>query len=283
MPARYVMLTMSVHDEDADLAIGVLSGYPIVGIEQGQDTLTACFEQNDWQADFVDAVSTELSAMNVRIHGTHVQVLEDRNWNAEWEASIDPVVVNDRIVIVPEWRTDEFEQPLRLVITPKMSFGTGHHATTRMMCRLLERYVSHGSSWIDVGTGTGVLAILAALLGAEHVYAFDNDEWSFVNSQENIVRNKVQERVRLEHADLHAVTLPRCSGLAANLYRHLVIPYSSAFVSAVEPGGIILLSGILRYDADEVCAPFLELGCTIEELLTETEWCAIALRTRSVS
>lgn len=283
MPARYVMLTISVHDEDADLTVGVLSGYPIVGVEQGQDTLTACFEQNDWQADFVESITTELSAMNVRVHGTHVQVLEDRNWNAEWEASIDPVVVNDRIVIVPEWRSDEFEQPLRLVITPKMSFGTGHHATTRMMCRLMEQYVAPGSSWIDVGTGTGVLAILAALLGAENVYAFDNDEWSYVNSQENIARNKVEDRVRLEHADLHAVTLPRCSGLAANLYRHLVIPYSSAFVSAVEPGGVILLSGILRYDADEVCAPFLELGCTIEELLTETEWCAIALRTRSAS
>jgi len=277
------MLTISVHDEDADLTVGVLSGYPIVGVEQGQDTLTACFEQNDWQADFVESITTELSAMNVRVHGTHVQVLEDRNWNAEWEASIDPVVVNDRIVIVPEWRSDEFEQPLRLVITPKMSFGTGHHATTRMMCRLMEQYVAPGSSWIDVGTGTGVLAILAALLGAENVYAFDNDEWSYVNSQENIARNKVEDRVRLEHADLHAVTLPRCSGLAANLYRHLVIPYSSAFVSAVEPGGVILLSGILRYDADEVCAPFLELGCTIEELLTETEWCAIALRTRSAS
>lgn len=283
MPARYVMFTMSVHDEDADLAVGVLSGYPIVGVEQGQDTLTVCFEQNDWQADYVESITSELSAMKVRIHGTHVQVLEDRNWNAEWEASIEPVVVNDRIVIVPEWRSEEFEQPLRLVITPKMSFGTGHHATTRMMCRLMERYVAPGSSWIDVGTGTGVLAILAALLGAEHVFAFDNDEWSYVNSQENIERNAVSDRVRLDHADLHAVTLPQCSGLAANLYRHLVIPYSGAFVSAVQPGGIILLSGILRYDADEVCAPFLQLGCTIEELLTETEWCAIALRTRSAS
>ena len=127
--------------------------------------------------------------MNVIVHGTHVQVLDDRNWNAEWEASIEPVVVNDRIVIVPEWRTEEFSQPLRLVITPKMSFGTGHHATTRMMCRLMEQYVQPDSTWIDVGTGTGVLAILAALLGARDVFAFDNDEWSFVNSQENIERN----------------------------------------------------------------------------------------------
>lgn len=283
MPARYVMFTMSVHDEDADVAIGVLSGYPLVGVEQGLDSLTACFEQNDWQADFAEAIVAELATMNVIVHGTHAQVLEDRNWNAEWEASIEPVVVNERIVIVPEWRTEEFTQPLRLVITPKMSFGTGHHATTRMMCRLMEQYVQPDSTWIDVGTGTGVLAILAARLGARDVFAFDNDEWSFVNSQENIERNNVADRVRLEHVDLHAVELPHCSGLAANLYRHLVIPYAATFVNAVEPGGVILLSGILRYDADEVCAPFLELGCRIEELLTETEWCAIALRTPGAS
>lgn len=282
MPARYVMFTLSVHDEDADLVMAVLSGYPIVGVEQGLDSLSVCFEQNDWQADYADAIRSELATMNVRVHGAHVQVVEDRNWNAEWEASIEPVIVNERIIIVPEWRTEEFPHPLRLVITPKMSFGTGHHATTRMMCQLLEQYVQPGSRWIDVGTGTGVLAILAARLGAEYVYAFDNDEWSYVNSQENILRNDVTDAIHLEHTDLHNATLPLSSGLAANLYRHLVIPHAKAFVESVQPGGVLLLSGILRYDADDVTAPFLELGCRVEELRTETEWCAIALRTGGI-
>ena len=283
MPTRYVMLTLSIHDEDSEIAVGVLSGYPIVGIEQGMDSMTVCFEQNDWQADYQGAISQELATMNVTVHGSHAEVLDDRNWNAEWESSIEPVVVNERIVIVPEWYSESVPQPIRLVITPKMSFGTGHHSTTRMMCRLVEKHVEPGSSWIDVGTGTGVLAILAALLGAQSVFAFDNDEWSYSNALENIDRNDVAAVVHLEHAELQAVGLPLSSGLAANLYRHLVIPHAESFVRSVQPGGMILLSGILRYDADDVCAPFLAMGCEIDEIMSETEWCAIALRTPKAS
>ncbi|MBM4178746.1 MAG: 50S ribosomal protein L11 methyltransferase [Ignavibacteria bacterium] len=281
MATRYVLLTLAVHDEDLDLIMGVLSGYPIMGVEQGMDQITVCFEQNDWQEPYASAIPEEIASL-----GLHVAVItqgteEDQNWNAEWEASIDPVVVNERIVIVPEWRAHEYNLPLTLNITPKMSFGTGHHATTRMMCKLTEQYVQADEKWIDVGTGTGVLAILAARLGASHVFAFDNNEWSIVNSRENIERNGVQDKISLQMSELQETALPPCDGLAANLYRHLVIPYASVFIASVKPGGIILVSGILKYDFDEVAEPFVERGCLVEESLAETEWCAIAFRTPS--
>ncbi len=279
MPKRYVLLTLSIPEEDMDLAMGVLSGYPLLGVEQGLDACTVCFEQNDWQQGYENSIVAELQQVGVAVELVKLSTEEDQNWNAEWEASIDPVVVNERIIIVPEWRAEEFSYPMTLVITPKMSFGTGHHATTRMMCRLMEVYAKPGDTWIDVGTGTGVLAIMAAKLGATSVYAFDNNEWSIVNSQENVARNAVEHIVRLEQVELQDVQLPRCNGLAANLYRHLVIPYAQAFIDAVEPGGIILVSGILKYDRDDVAAPFLEAGCTLVDELTETEWCALALTT----
>jgi ribosomal protein L11 methyltransferase len=279
MPKRYVLLTLSIPEEDMDLAMGVLSGYPLLGVEQGLDACTVCFEQNDWQQGYENSIVAELQQLGVAVELVKLGIEEDQNWNAEWEASIDPVVVNERIIIVPEWRAEEFSYPMTLVITPKMSFGTGHHATTRMMCRLMEVYAKPGDTWIDVGTGTGVLAIMAAKLGATSVYAFDNNEWSIVNSQENVARNAVEHIVRLEQVELQDVQLPRCNGLAANLYRHLVIPYAQAFIDAVEPGGIILVSGILKYDRDDVAAPFLEAGCTLVDELAETEWCALALIT----
>ncbi len=279
MPKRYVLLTLSIPEEDMDLAMGVLSGYPLLGVEQGLDACTVCFEQNDWQQGYENSIVAELQQVGVAVELVKLGTEEDQNWNAEWEASIDPVVVNERIIIVPEWRAEEFSYPMTLVITPKMSFGTGHHATTRMMCRLMEVYAKPGDTWIDVGTGTGVLAIMAAKLGATSVYAFDNNEWSIVNSQENVARNAVEHIVRLEQVELQDVQLPRCNGLAANLYRHLVIPYAQAFIDAVEPGGIILVSGILKYDRDDVAAPFLEAGCTLVDELAETEWCALALTT----
>ena len=279
MPKRYVLLTLSIPEEDMDLAMGVLSGYPLLGVEQGLDACTVCFEQNDWQQGYENSIVAELQQVGVAVELVKLSTEEDQNWNAEWEASIDPVVVNERIIIVPEWRAEEFSYPMTLVITPKMSFGTGHHATTRMMCRLMEVYAKPGDTWIDVGTGTGVLAIMAAKQGATSVYAFDNNEWSIVNSQENVARNAVEHIVRLEQVELQDVQLPRCNGLAANLYRHLVIPYAQAFIDAVEPGGIILVSGILKYDRDDVAAPFLEAGCTLVDELAETEWCALALTT----
>ncbi|MDZ4746679.1 MAG: 50S ribosomal protein L11 methyltransferase [bacterium] len=278
MPTNYVLITFALPEEQNDLAMGVLSAYPLIGVEEGVDVITACFDQDLWQDEWATQIPADLKEMGITTSVVHQDVIPEQNWNAEWEQSIDPVVVNERITIVPEWRVDEVDAPLKLIITPKMSFGTGHHATTRMMCILVEKYVKRGDAWVDVGTGTGVLAILAAKLGAREVFAFDNNEWSIDNARENIDRNDVTAQIRLEQATLQDMQLPHCDGIAANLYRHLVIPYASAFVSAVRPGGTILVSGILKYDAQEVTEPFLALGCTLLETLTETEWCAIALR-----
>lgn len=276
---RYVLLSIAIPEEQFDLMSGILSTYPIVGIEEGMDELTVCFEQNDWQDHYRESILEECAEIGVKATILKVGTEEDQNWNAEWEKTVDPVVVNERIVIVPEWRADEYDAPLKLVITPKMSFGTGHHATTRMMCLLMERYVVPADRWIDVGTGTGVLAILARKLGASWVYAFDNNEWSVLNSQENIERNGVVEGILLEQKELQEVELPPVDGIAANLYRHLVIPYAAAFTKAVKPGGVILVSGILKYDADEIRAAFTDAGCTEVERLDESEWSAIAFRT----
>jgi ribosomal protein L11 methyltransferase len=279
MPTRYILISLAIPEEQKDVATAVLSTYPLTGIEEGFDQCTVTFEQNDWQDDYRDSILDELKGAGVEATLVNVGTEEDQNWNAEWEASIDPVIVNDRIVIVPEWKADEMEAPFKLIITPKMSFGTGHHATTRMMCQLTERYVKEGEYWIDAGTGTGVLAILAVKLGARGAFAFDNNEWSIVNSQENIDRNGVADKVELLQAELGKITLPKCDGLAANLYRHLVLDHAEEFVGVVRSGGPILISGILKYDADEIINKFTMLDCTLEDQLAESEWVGLAFRT----
>ncbi len=281
MPTRYVLLSLRIPEEHTDAAVAMLSQYPIQGIEMGLDSMVVCFEQNDWIDEYAEGIATDLSAAQIPFSVEEIGTEEDQNWNAEWEASVDPVIVNDRIAIVPEWRVDEVSAPLKLVITPKMSFGTGHHATTRMMCRLVETYTTTGSNWIDVGTGTGVLAILAVKLGASKVLAFDNNEWSIVNAQENITRNGCGGAIELHQQDLEGMQLPVSDGLAANLYRHLVVPFARKLVAAVKPNGIILISGILKYDKADVVQPFLDLQCTVEEYLEEGEWCAVAFRRTS--
>ncbi len=279
MPTSYILLFISVPDEYFDLASAVLSTYPVIGLEMGTDQIMACFEQSEWKDQFRESIISDMDQYKIPASIISIKEEESQNWNAEWEASIEPVIVNERIAIVPEWRAAEFTQPLTLIITPKMSFGTGHHATTRMMCRLMEDSVQVGDFWTDAGTGTGVLAILAAKLGAASVFAFDNNEWSALNAQENVERNGVSETVNVVQLEIQDVDFPHTDGLAANLYRHLVIPYAATFVKSVKPGGSILLSGILVYDKEEVIEPFVQLGCVVVEALQETEWCAIRLRT----
>ncbi|MBI2793480.1 MAG: 50S ribosomal protein L11 methyltransferase [Ignavibacteria bacterium] len=277
MPRRYVLFSMSIPEEESDLAMGVLSLYPITGVELKTDMAIACFDQVDWSEGFESAIITDLRAIGVHANYVKATVEEDQNWNAEWESSINPIVVNENIVIVPEWKSNAVSAPIKLIISPKMSFGTGHHSTTRMMCRLMERYVRTSSTWVDVGTGTGVLAILAAKLGAANVYAFDNDEWSILNAKENIERNGCQEIIQLEQKELGHSVLPKCDGIAANLYRHLVIPFANTFIQALNSYGVIIVSGILSYDFEDVIKPFVDSKCTIEEKLTEGEWCAVAI------
>jgi ribosomal protein L11 methyltransferase len=281
MPTRYILFKLRIHDEHHDDAAGLLSAYPIEGIEVGMDLLSVCFTQSNWKPEFESAILSDLAAASIPVLSSELGTEEDQNWNAEWEKSIDPVVVNERIVILPEWRADEHpEIPMRLIITPKMSFGTGHHATTRMMCRLMEDLVEPGSRWIDVGTGTGVLAILAVKLGASHVYAFDNSEWSVINAQENIERNDTAHAITLEEKGLDDVAFTeQVDGIAANLYRHLVIPYAPTFVKVVRPGGVICVSGILKYDIEDISDAFRATGAEEIASLAESEWCALAFRT----
>lgn len=278
MSTRFILLSLHIPEEHTDAAVAALSQYPLQGIEMGLDSMVVCFEQNDWQEDYVTHILQDMKDFGVPAKVVEVGTEDDQNWNAEWEASIDPVIVNERIAIVPEWRVDDVDAPLKLVITPKMSFGTGHHATTRMMCRLVEQYAKEGDTWIDVGTGTGVLAVLAVKMGATHVLAFDNNEWSIVNARENIERNECSHAIELIQQDLENMVLPTCDALAANLYRHLVVPYASHFVESVKPGGVLLVSGILIYDKDEVIQPFQELKCRVDAYHEEGEWCAVAFR-----
>jgi ribosomal protein L11 methyltransferase len=204
-----------------------------------------------------------------------IEPIKAQNWNAEFEKSLLPVVVSPRVVIAPSWSTDVPAAEITLRIDPKMSFGTGYHPTTRMMCRFMEQYVRSGSRWIDAGTGTGVLAILAAKLGATGVFAFDNDEWSVNNTVENIAQNDVENIVRGEQADIFTVVLPPADGIAANLYRNLLIPVFPKFYEALrESRGVVIVSGVLIYDRDEICAAAEQNGFRTVHVETEGEWIA---------
>jgi ribosomal protein L11 methyltransferase len=275
-PKLYTNLTLAIPEEEYEMAYAALMDFPFVGIEEKMDEMVVCFLKEDW----TDEKRVELLELfkNYNVNGEIIsedEVVEE-NWNEQWEKTIEPIVINERIVITPEWRQHDVSHPIKLIINPKMSFGTGYHPTTRMVCKLIEPLVKPNSLWIDAGTGTGILAILAAKLGANNILAFDNDMWSVENSIENVEMNGVAEKIDVQQADVFTIELPEVHGIAANLYRNLLIPsFKKFYNSLLKNNGDLVVSGVLKYDVDEIIEAALKDGFTHVHTEREDEWAAI--------
>ncbi|MFN8358532.1 MAG: 50S ribosomal protein L11 methyltransferase [Candidatus Kapaibacterium sp.] len=276
IPKKFINLHLSIPEEQFDLAYYALEQYPFIGIEECLDELVVSFHQLDYSHELRDSIVEELTHSAIPVHVIKEDVIEDKNWNSDWEQSLEPVIVSERVAITPEWKLQDVTQEIKIVINPKMSFGTGYHPTTRMVCRLMEHAVREGSSWIDAGMGTGVLAILAAKLGARTVFAFDNDEWSVDNASENIDVNTVTGVVHSMQADVFTVELPPADGICANLYRNLLIPnFPKLRTSLLAAHGTLIVSGILKYDIEEIIEAAENTGFTHQETVVENEWAAL--------
>jgi ribosomal protein L11 methyltransferase len=207
--------------------------------------------------------------------------IEKRNWNEEWERTIRPIAASERFLIAPSWHpVDDAGGRMVLVIDPKMSFGTGYHATTRLMLRLLEAAPCEGARVLDVGTGTGVLAIAAVALGAAFALGVDIDEWSRANAEENALRNGAAARTRFLHGgielaqgswDLELSNITKGDNLA-------LLP---RLLASLRPQGRLLLSGFTRADLPELRGACAAHGAAVTAELGEDEWAACEVVPRS--
>jgi len=203
------------------------------------------------------------------------QALPERNWNEEWEKNFQPVIVGKFCAIRASFHAPVPEVQLELVITPKMSFGTGHHATTYMMIQAMEQLDFKGCTVLDFGTGTGVLAILAEKLGAKEVLAIDHDPWSIDNARENIKENH-SVKVRIEKLD----TLPSDTLfdiILANINKHVILKELSSMGQQLKKGGVILLSGLLDEDFQDIENESLKNDLPISERMNEGRWICLKL------
>jgi len=204
------------------------------------------------------------------------------NWNELWEQSIEPIQVSDHLFIAPSWKTvDAPSGSMIITIDPKMSFGTGYHATTRLMLRLLERHVRAGDRVLDMGTGTGVLAIAAVRLGAMLAEGLDTDEWSYDNALENAQRNGVADRVLLGQGSIENVE-GTFDVILSNITKIDNLQMLPRFDVHLNPGGRIILSGFYEWDARDIHLALEQLRLHVDEEITEDEWSAIAARKEDI-
>jgi ribosomal protein L11 methyltransferase len=196
------------------------------------------------------------------------------NWNEEWEKNFSPINVEDKVLIRAEFH-DSDPNMHEIVIQPKMSFGTGHHPTTHLMIQQMLNMDLENKKVLDMGCGTSVLAIFAKQKGAGRTVAIDIDEWSVENSKENAVRNNVELDIELGTAD--NLGKEKFEIILANINRNILISDIPTYISVLEDGGKLLLSGLCFFDVDDILEVCTEQNLKLEKKIQREEWVSLLL------
>lgn len=255
-----------------DLLVGLLAEAGYSGFEELENgqTLKAFIELPEFDESLLNKL---LAPYNISYKQQDIQ---QQNWNALWESNFEPVIVDDFVVIRADFHEQKFNTELEILITPKMSFGTGHHATTYMMVSQMRLLEWAGKKVLDFGTGTGILAILANKLGAREVVALDNDDWSIENATENILRNNCHHiTVKKAHT---AATGDQYEIILANINRNVIIANGEILADSLRPDADLLVSGLLKEDEQDIKALFIQLGLTYLTSVYKAQWTTMHFR-----
>jgi ribosomal protein L11 methyltransferase len=199
------------------------------------------------------------------------ELIKDQNWNAKWEENFDPVFVDDKLVIKAPFHKENFSKSMEITIQPQMSFGTGHHQTTWLISKRLFELDLLDKRVLDMGTGTGVLAVLAEKLGASNIFAPDIDEWSYKNAIENVELNNCS-KIEVALGDDQLIKGKEFDVLIANINKNILIQHFSVYSSCLAKGGKMLISGFFSTDAEDLKIEAAKHGFIFEYTFNKDEW-----------
>ncbi len=229
-------------------------------------------------ADWNEGLLAELMTSQIedqKIEWTSIEI-EAVNWNAEWEKSFDPIIVDNKCLIRAPFHEVEGSFEYVINIEPKMSFGTGHHSTTHLMMGEMMNMDWKGKHVLDMGAGTAVLAILAEMMGAESADAIDIDEWAYLNSLENLERNNCT-RIKSYQGGAELLTNQEYDIILANINRNILLRDMKEYVKVLKTGGEILFSGFYTQDIPELERVGGELGLKLVLQRERNEWCLLKM------
>ena len=272
--ANYIELNAVIEDAElADIVVAELAEFPFESFANEPAMLKAYIPQTA-MADCMEQVNALLDRYGVT-HRRYVQI-ESQNWNALWESNFEEVLVADRVAIRAPFHAPHPEfGSLDIVIMPKMSFGTGHHSTTRLMVEMLLGMEVEGRQGLDMGSGTGVLAILAAKLGAATVDAVDIDDMADESCRENAVTNGVAEKVHPILGDVRSVASGKYDFIVANINRNILLRDMPAYVGMLNDGGVLVMSGFLEEDIAAIAERAESLGMAAGRQKRDGGWVAL--------
>jgi ribosomal protein L11 methyltransferase len=236
-----------------------------------EEGVSAYIQKEDWNEAILEDIQI-LNSSEFEIAYSFSEI-EQVNWNEEWEKNFNPITVDGLCTV----RAPFHEKPntkFDIIIEPKMSFGTGHHETTHMMIQHLLKTDFNNKSVLDMGCGTGVLAILAEKKGAKPIDAIDYDNWCYLNSLENVERNHCSHITVIE-GDANALKGKRYDVIIANINRNILLNDMHAYVSSLNKNGILFLSGFYNDDIPAIQSECEKHKLKFEEKLERNNWVAL--------
>ena len=255
----------------AEILIAELGAVGFESFVENEDGVTAYIQKEEWNSNILNAIFV-LNSDEFSIEYNQNEV-EQTNWNAEWEKNFTPIEVDEIVSI----RAPFHENPnlkYDIVIEPKMSFGTGHHETTHMMVQYLLQLDLNNKQTLDMGCGTGILAIFAEMKGAKPIDAIDIDNWCYENSIENVTRNNCHH-ISVFEGDSSLLINKKYDLIIANINRNILLMDMKVYANCLNEKGILLLSGFYEEDIPIIDAEVSKYNLKLESFIQRNNWVAL--------
>ncbi len=257
----------------SEILISELSDLGYDSFSEEAEGIKAYILKDDFDMEAINSLYL-MQSPEVHISVSYVP-LEDKNWNAEWESAYEKVCIADKCCIRAPFHEPNPNTEFDIIISPKMSFGTAHHETTAQMIQLLLEENVQSFDVLDMGSGTAVLAILAALKGATSVDAIDNDEWAYNNALENISINQGAEHVQAILGTAASIPENKLYDLIlANIHKNILLADMETYVKHLKPKGKIFFSGFYAADLESMKAAAQKHGLYYQQHLCKNDWVA---------
>lgn len=274
----YIGVFVKCSENFKDILIAELGELGFESMLESQHGVEAYVDQSEFNAELLEAMFARYPDQPLSYT---VERVATRNWNEEWEKNYDPIVVEDQCIVRATFHAPAPEYPYEVVINPRMSFGTGHHATTYLMIQQQLALDHVGKRVLDAGCGTAILAVMAEKLGATEVVAYDNNSWTIENAPENLELNGCKSISMLEGTIATLGLKGNFDIILANINKNVLLSEMSDYSSYLQPGGVLILSGFYLKDEDDIRGEAGKNGLEFVETHNRNDWSTMRFEKKS--
>ena len=266
---------------DATELAGMMNQPGLLGVWENNQVIHLYWKQDQWTEHILTAIEKAIWHLGEKTDGVRMEIhqIPWEDWNAQWTAAVQPIHIGHRVVIRPSWKEAVVpENAIELILDPKQAFGTGHHVTTQLLIEWLEEIIQGNEQVLDVGTGTGILAMVALRLGAGFALGIDQDPVAIECAKGYAVINGFESQLHLRVESLNDLKPKPFHLILANLDRQTLLSCSDQFQKFKSYDTTFLVSGILQEGGEDTLESFGKLGWSIREVRERDGWLAISLK-----